>query len=224
MRITETSNILRDEVFEIDNPRVEITIVASDVKVGASPDGKCHVIVYGKPESTRDLAEYVEVIARGRELSIRVDKRNRGLRGLLDSITSKFLVVVQLPTEAELKVSTVSGDVEVDQKVTRIDINCVSGSISITRNPSRSCALKTVSGDISTHTFSGCEYTLNSISGDIKVHIAPNLEVDVDGKSISGVLESEISLNSGAQSPAQTSETVVIRASTISGDFALARN
>lgn len=224
MRITETSNVLRDEVFEIDNPHVDISTVASEVKVSASPDNKCHVTIYGKPEVAQDLAEFVDISVQDHELRIRVDKRIRGLKGLLNSFSPKFNVVVQLPSSTELKISTISGDVEVDQKVKSVDINCISGDISILHNPSGACALKTISGDISTHTFSGCEYTLNSISGDIKVHIAPNLEVDVDGKSISGVLESEILLSSNTPSPSQTSETVMISASTISGDFTLARN
>jgi len=224
MKITESSNVLHEEIFDIDHPEVSIATVSSDVKVTASPDGKSHVTVYGKFDHTRNLDEYVEISSKNHSLRIRVDKHNRGLRGFLNSISTKFLVVVQLPTSAALKITTISGDVDVDQTVNNIDINCISGSISVLHNPTLSCTLKTISGNISTHTFSGCEYSLNSISGDIKVHIAPDLEVDVDGKSISGILESEISLNSNAQTSPANSETVVITASTISGDFTLARN
>lgn len=224
MKINESSNVLHEETFDIDHPEVSIATVSSDVKVTSSPDEKCHVTIYGKSEHARNLAEFADISLKNRTLSIRVDKHNRGLRGFLNSISTKFLVVVRLPTSTELKITTISGDVEVGQTVQSIDINCISGSISVLHNPSGSCALKTISGNISTHTFSSCEYSLNSISGDIKVHIAPDLEVDVDGKSISGVLESEISLNSNTQTSSVNSETVVINASTISGDFTLARN
>ncbi|HEY3293451.1 MAG TPA: DUF4097 family beta strand repeat-containing protein [Candidatus Nanopelagicaceae bacterium] len=224
MKVTESSNVLHEETFDIDHPEVSIATVSSDVKVTASPDGKSHVTVYGKLDSSRNLSDYVDVSSKNQSITIRVDKHNRGLRGFLNSISTKFLVVVQLPTSTELKITTISGNVDVEQTVNSIDINCISGSISVLHNPTGSCALKTISGNISTHTFSGCEYSLNSISGDIKVHIAPDLEVDVDGKSISGILESEISLNSNAQNSPANSETVVITASTISGDFTLARN
>ena len=224
MKITESSNVLREEAFDIDHPEVSIATVSSDVRVTASQDGKSRVTVYGKFDNGRDLSEYLDISLKNHSLTIRVDKHNRGLRGFLNSISTKFLVVVELPMTTALKVTTISGNVEVEQTVNNIDINCISGSISVLHNPTGSCALKTISGDISTHTFSGCEYSLNSISGDIKVHIAPDLEVDVDGKSISGILESEISLNSNAQTSPSSSETVVITASTISGDFTLARN
>lgn len=224
MRINESSSVLHEETFDIDNPDVSIATVSSDVKIAASPDGKCHITVFGKSDSARNLSELIDITQKNRSLSIRVDKHNRGWRGLLNSISSKFLVVVKLPLSAELKISTISGDVEVDQIVQSIDTNCISGTISILHNPSGPCALKTISGDISTHTFSSCRYSLSSVSGDIKVHIAPDLEVEVDGKSISGVLESEISLNSNTQTPSKNSEAVVINASTISGNFTLARN
>ncbi len=224
MRINESSSVLHEEAFDIDNPDVSIATVSSDVKVTASPDGKSHVTIYGKFDSTRNLDEYIDISSKNHSLTIRVDKHNRGLRGFLNSISTKFLVVVQLPTSTELKITTISGNVDVEQTVNSIDINCISGSISVLHNPTGSCALKTISGNISTHTFSGCEYSLNSISGDIKVHIAPDLEVEVDGKSISGILESEISLNSNTQTPSKNSEAVVINASTISGNFTLARN
>lgn len=224
MKIYESSKVLREEAFDIDNPEVSIATVSSDVRITASLDKKCHVTILGKSESAKNLAELVDITLKDRMLSIRVDKHNRGLRGFLNSISSKFQVVVQLPISTELKITTISGDVEVDQTVQSVDINCISGSISVLHNPSGSCALKTISGNISTHTFSSCEYSLNSVSGDIKVHVAPDLEVDVDGKSISGVLESEISLNSNTDTASKNSDTVVINASTISGDFTLARN
>lgn len=224
MKVYESSNVLREEAFDIENPDVSVATISSDVKILESTDGKCHVEILGKSENAKRLAEFAEITSTGRTLSIKVDKHNRGLRGLLNSMSAKFLVIVRLPNSSALKITTISGDVEVNQTLLTIDVNCISGDISILHNPSGSCTLKTISGDISTHTFSSCQYSLNSISGDIKVHIAPGLEVDVDGKSISGDLESEISLNSNTDAPSENSETVTINASTISGDFTLARN
>ena len=138
--------------------------------------------------------------------------------------SSELLVVVSLPNTAVLKTKTVSADVEVNQTLLSADIGTVSGDISVLRNPAGACSLKTVSGDISTHTFSSCQYSLKSVSGDIKVRVAPGLEVDVDGKTVSGDLESEISLNSNTDAQSENTEVVTIRTSTVSGDFTLARN
>lgn len=224
MKVNESSNVLREEAFDIENPDVSVATISSDVKILKSTDGKCHVAILGKSENAKRLAEFAEITSTGRTLSIRVDKQNRGLRGLLNSMSAKFLVVVRLPNSSALKITTISGDVEVNQTLLTIDVSCISGDISVLHNPLGSCTLKTISGDISTHTFSSCQYSLNSVSGDIKVHIAPGLEVEVDGKSISGDLESEISLSSNIDAPSGNPETVTINASTISGDFTLARN
>ena len=106
----------------------------------------------------------------------------------------------------------------------RLDIGSVSGDIEVLHNPTGTCNLKTVSGDISALTFSSCQYTLKSVSGDIKVRVAQGLEVDVDGKTVSGDLSSEISLNSNVEPAQANSELVTISTSTVSGDFSLARS
>lgn len=129
-----------------------------------------------------------------------------------------------LPNTSTLKIKTVSADIKVGQTLARLEIASVSGDITILRNPEGSCVVKTVSGDISTHTFSACQYSLRSISGDIQVQVAPDLEVDVDGNSISGDLNSEISLNINNEAPNGDAKVVTISTSTISGDFTLARN
>lgn len=224
MKINTSSNILREESFDIENPEVTVATVSSDVSILESVDGKCHVVVSGKSMSASELGEFIEITSSGRKLSIRVDKNGRGLRGLFSAGLAHFSVVVNLPKTSELKVTTVSADVEVNQELLTLNIGTISGDISVLHNPTGACMLKTVSGDITTHTFSSCQYSLNSVSGDIKVHVAPDLEVDVDGKSISGDLESEISLSASDDAPSESNDLVTISTSTISGDFTLARN
>ncbi len=224
MKINESSNIWVEEVFDIENPEVSISTVASDVTIKESSDGKCHVTIYGKSDPSQDLAEIVQISSGNRSLSVRVDRRNTGFRGLFGAGSPELLVVVTVPKSTELKINTVSADIEVISTVRTIDIGTVSGDIVIRHNPAGACNLKTVSGDISTTTFSSCQYALKSISGDIKVLVAPGLEVDVDGKTISGDLASEISLSAGDNSSSENSELVTITTSTVSGDFTLARN
>lgn len=224
MKNSASANIVREETFDIENPDVTIATISSDVSILESVDGKCHVVVSGKPKSEDVLAELVEITSSGSSLSIRVDKGGRGLRGLFTAGTSHFLVVVSLPKTSELKTTTISADVEVAPTLKTLNIGTISGDITVLRNPLGPCILKTISGDITTHTYSSCEYSLNSVSGDIRVHVAPGLEVDVDGKSISGDLESEISLSASDDVPSRNDDIVTITTSTISGDFTLARN
>jgi len=224
MKINDSSNVLREEAFDIENPDVSVATVSSDVQVVESLDGKCHVVIFGKADDVRNLGELVEIDSRNGKVSIRVDKKSHGFRGLFSGASADLFVLIKLPTTSTVKVTTVSADVEVNQTVLSIDIGTVSGDISVLRNPAGACNLKTVSGDISTHTFSSCQYSLKSVSGDIKVRVAPGLEVDVDGKTVSGDLESEISLNSNTDAPSENIEVVTIRTSTVSGDFTLARN
>ena len=224
MKTITPFTIVREESFDIEDPEVTITTISSDVSILESIDGKCHVIISGKPMGESELAEFVEITSSGRKLSIRVDNGGRGFRGLFGAGSVRFSAVVRLPKSSELKITAVSADIEVNPAVETLNIKTVSGDITILHNPEGACTLKTDSGDITAHTFSRCQYSLNSVSGDIKVNLAPGLQVDVDGKSISGDLESEIVLSASDDSSSRTEEVVKITTSTISGDFSLARN
>jgi hypothetical protein len=224
MRTYQFSDVLREETFDITNPEVSVSTVSSDVCVSESSDGKCHIQVRGRSGRTKDLAESVEITSTDRTLSIHVDRNNRRFGGLLGGGSSDLKIDVRLPKESSLKIKTVSADIKVEPGVLRLDIGSVSGDIDVLHNPAGTCNLKTVSGDISTRTFSSCQYTLKSVSGDIKVLVAEGLEVDVDGKTVSGDLSSEISLDSNLEPSQANSELVTISTSTVSGDFTLARS
>lgn len=221
---TRYSHLLRSETFEIANPDVSVDVVPDHVQITESTDGKCKVDFYVKSESAKHLSSFIEISANGDKISVHVRRPKGGFKQFLDGLTNRLMVVIALPKSSIVKVKTISGDVEVKQGVKKLDVNTISGDISVLQNPSEMCTLNSISGEITTRTFSGCHYSLRSISGDITVHVAPNLEIDVDGKSISGDMASEISLSSTGSSSADDSELVVITANTISGDFVLARN
>jgi DUF4097 and DUF4098 domain-containing protein YvlB len=214
----------REESFEIENPEVFVETVSSEITIAESPDGKCHVEIFADSENAKHLTELVEIIAKDRKLSVSVDKRNKGLRGFFSAGPTELSVTIKLPKTSTVKLRTVSAEIEINSVLLGLDVGSVSGNITILQNPAGACILKTVSGDIASHTFSACQYSLKSVSGDISIHVAPGLEVDVDGRSISGDLESEISLSSNNEATAAGSETVSISTSTVSGDFILARS
>lgn len=224
MKFGNSLQASREETFDIENPEISVMTISCEVTVVESLDGKCHVKILADSKKTEHLVELVEIVATNEKLTVRVDEINRYFWWLGGGGFHGLSVVLQLPKTGALKIKTVSGDIEINQTLASIEIASVSGDVSVLQNPEGNCTVKTVSGDIATHAFSGCQYLLKSISGDIRVHVAPNLEVDVDGSSISGDLNSEISLNTNNESSSDNGKVVTIRTSTKSGDFTLARN
>jgi Putative adhesin len=237
MKSDKTLQVAREESFDIERPEVSVLSISTEITVVESQDGKSHVRILADSKKAMKLAEMVEIDAVDRKLTIRVDKKtwsvntslpldmkNQNFWGLNFGGLRGLSVEIALPKSTELKIKTVSGDLQINQTVSELEIGSVSGDVTISQNPSASCTIKTVSGDIATHTFSACDYTLKSVSGDIKVYVAPDLNVEVDGNSISGDLNSEISLDETPSEPTNTGGVVRITTSTISGDFNLVRN
>ncbi len=218
------SFLIRSESFDIASPIVSIETASTDVTVIESTDGRVHLEILGDSEVAKEIASSILVTVQNQNIKVQVQKPHGGLLGFFKGHLSDLEIVMSLPIASELSIRTISGDVDVDVAVISNSINTVSGDIEILKNPSTFCNLKTVSGDISARTFSGCQYSLKSVSGDISVTVAPNLDISVDGSSMSGDLLSEIALDSTNDSSAEKLGAVDIEAKTISGDFTLARN
>ena len=224
MKIYKEFYTAREESFEIESPEVFVTSISSQVTITESHDGLCHVKILADSKKALEEAALVEISAEEGELNVRFFKKGRKFWGISDDWLTGLSVEVMLPRTSKVQIKTVSGDIEVNQALATLQIGTISGDVVISQNPATTCVVKTVSGDIATHTFSACDYKLKSISGDIKVHIAPDLAVEVDGNSVSGELNSEISLDGANDSSTSNSKVVRITTSTISGDFNLVRN
>lgn len=224
MKIYKEFYTAREESFEIENPAVFVTTISSPVTITESHDGLCHVKILADSKKALEEAALVEISAELGELNVRFYKKGRKFWGISDDWLTGLSAEISLPRTSKVEMKTVSGDIEVNQALASLQIGSVSGDVAISQNPATACIVKTVSGDIETHTFSACDYKLKSISGDIKVHIAPDLAVEVDGNSVSGELNSEISLDGADDSATGNSKVVKITTSTISGDFNLVRN
>jgi DUF4097 and DUF4098 domain-containing protein YvlB len=236
MKSNQSLEVAREESFDIERPEVSVISVSSQVNVVESQDGKCHVRILAASKKALKLAGLVEIVQVDRKLTVRIEKKtwsiNTSLR--LDQEDQNYLginfgslrglsVEIALPESANLKIKTVSGDLEINQSVSEIEIGSVSGDVTMNQNPTWNCKIKTVSGDITTHTYSACNFTLKSVSGDIKVYLAPDLNVEVDGNSISGDLKSEIPLDENEDASGNNNKVVKISSSTVSGDFNLVR-
>jgi hypothetical protein len=224
MKSDKTLHIAREESFVIESPEVFVTTMTSTVTISESHDGRCHVKILSKSKNALEEAGLVEISAEVGELNVRFNKKGGKFWGISNDWFSDLSAEISLPSTSKVEIKSVSGDIEINQALTSLQIGTISGDVVISQNPATSCVVKTVSGDIETHTFSACDYKLKSVSGDIKVHIAPDLTVEVDGNSVSGELNSEISLDGTGDSSADSNKIVTITTSTISGNFNLARN
>jgi len=169
-------------------------------------------------------ARNANIIATGSTITIEIDKKNRGFREIFNFHGGGIEVLVRVPKTAVANLKAVSADVDIEVSLINLELVTVSGDVEILQNPTSRCNVKTVSGDITAHTYSGCDYSLKSVSGDIAVHLAPGLEIEVDGKSVSGDMSSEISFDGDSDENFASAGSVTIAASTVSGDFTLARN
>lgn len=237
MKFNQMLQVAREESFDIERPEVSVMGISSQITVVESKDGKCHIKIFADSKKAMQLAELVEIVEVDGNLTIRIDKKiwslntslpldmkYRNFWGLGFGGLHGLALELALPKKANLKIKSVSGDIIITHTISDLEIGSVSGDVTINQNPETTCIVKTVSGDIESHTYSSCDYTLKSISGDIKVHVAPDLNVDVDGNSISGELNSEISLDSAEDSPTDKSKVVKIISTTVSGNFNLVRN
>lgn len=237
MKSNNSRQVAREESFYIEQPEVFVIGISSEVTVVESQDGKCHVKILAASKGALKTADLVEIVQVDRKLNVHMDIKSWGKNSAQpwDFKKQKFWginfgdsrglsVEIALPETASLGIKTISGDLQINQAVSDLKIESVSGDVIIGKNPTKECSIKTVSGDISTYTYSTCNYTLKSVSGDIEVYIAPDLNLEIDGKSISGDLNSEILLNGDQEGLENSNEVVKIITSTISGDFNLARN
>lgn len=214
----------REESFEIENPEVFLEGISSEITINESQDGLCHVKILANSKKALEEAALVEISAEVGELNVRFHKKGRRFLGISEDLLKGLSAEISLPRSSKVSIKTVTGDIEVNQTLASLQIKSVTGDVVISQNPATTCIVKTVSGDIETHTFSACDYKLKSISGDIKVHVDPDLTVEVDGNSVSGELNSEISLDGTGDTSADSNKVVTITTSTISGNFNLARN
>lgn len=169
--------------------------------------GRVDVRAWDRPEVkiTGSLGNGVEkfsVEGDKRVLRIEVKYPNRAKN------TEPTMLVVQVPLQAELEVSTVSANIDVHGVAPReISLESVSGDI-VANGAPRRASVESVSGDV-VLTFNSAEVDASSVSGDLTVNGRLNGEVSVE--SVSGAMRVD----------SKGERVRRLAASTVSGDMEL---
>ena len=134
-----------------------------------------------------------------------------------------------------VKVSSVSGDVRMNDSSTTLDVRTASGDVN-TGRVLESLKCKSASGDVDclgaaakTEIMSASgnvvvsadrpgEVLVRAVSGDVKVRVARGLSVDVNGRTVSGDMGSDIDLDSSGDAKTDE-EALYIKVNTVSGDI-----
>jgi Toastrack DUF4097 len=162
-------------------------------------------------------------IPHGSEVEFTTASGEAWLEGTFASLQSKSAagsIVFTGSLEGDARVQTVSGNARLGRVSGDLNANSVSGNVTA-EFVGGSATVKSVSGVLQIGSLREGNVNVQSVSGDVELGIASGTSVDVDAKSASGALSSEVPL-SGTPA-ADSGPTVVIRGNTVSGNFRVVR-
>jgi DUF4097 and DUF4098 domain-containing protein YvlB len=110
---------------------------------------------------------------------------------------------------------TTSGDVVVGHVRDSLRCSSASGDVSC-HSSARTTEISSASGDVHVTAEQPGELTVKSVSGDVQVVVARGLVVDINGKTVTGDMGTNIDLDSPGD--IDSADELTIKVSTVSGD------
>lgn len=209
----------------IDHPvgatgRLDLEVTSADVHVRAVEGGDAHVrgtfeIRAASDEEADRIFEAVQLRVERSGGQLSISERGDHGNGLASALGRLFgggrfdlSVAVELPAGAELRLATVSGDIQAEGLRGEQRYNTVSGDLYLT-GLGGSLRINAVSGDATLRADRPIELRAEAVSGDLSV-AAPLLRA-LRATTVSGDIELEGELASGGE----------FRAETVSGDLSV---
>lgn len=225
----------RVEHFDTTAPSLSVRQIAGKITIEPSGTARTEVILTG----SQAMIERADVESSGRSISVVAAKPRRRFGALIMTREHAVDIHVKVGNDASLRISTISGDVTVTGDYLQTHYNSVNGDMKITGacvsaqistvsgdveflGAFDDMSAKSVSGDMRITTRRGGELALSSVSGDIDVVLASGLTIDIEAKSISGDLRSQIALDQEEHSSAPE-ETLRVIGKTVSGNLHVSR-
>lgn len=119
------------------------------------------------------------------------------------------------------KFHSASGDFRAARVSGAIKVKSASGDVRVARVDG-DVRVQSVSGDVALSVSSPVGVEVNSVSGDVVVGVRPGLLIDIDAKSLSGNLTSEITLDGASGATGERAMSLKVRS--VSGDVTVRRD
>lgn len=188
---------IAEKTFAVrEGDTLEIITTATDISFDIDDKATEGNVSIGNPDSNR-----LRIDRDGSTVTIGVDKETRGWDPFSKQGNARLVVTVPSDTIRKLKVTSVSGDIDLmkDIDLDRLEIASTSGDIDgINLRSSDSISITSVSGDLRCFTIeSDGEATVSTASGDIDVNAIGGRSVEL--KTISADVTTTVQLPEGGQ-------------------------
>lgn len=170
----------------VDVDKIELEFKSSDLNVHFTEDTKMRVVQY----STKELNEDELFKVNRTSSTINISEKNKIYFFYIGFFDQKaYDVYIPKEYEKTLKISLVSGNIEVDEslKFEDLTISSTSGDIKMRDIEAKSIGIETVSGDIKLQNLKEDNLKLKTTSGDISMG---NIVGEIEAKTTSGEIES----------------------------------
>lgn len=123
--------------------------------------------------------------------------------------------------EGMVKVQNASGDVAIERAVGPVNVKTVSGDVRV-EHLEGDLTVQSVSGDVAASLATPGRVDVGNVSGDVTIGVRSGLLVELDVRSISGQLSSQIALDGATGEVGE--EPVVVKVRSVSGDVKVRRD